>query len=116
MARARLVEVDVGDEKLPVLVVAARCGAGRCFILAYRWRGARRLLVVPAQPSPACIRARLGEEERRIVVEAVARGAGASMPGYLVPVCSVAPSLLGDDLGEVLERLKALGVVTELLG
>ncbi len=116
MARARLVEVEVGDERLPVLVVPARCGAGRCFLLAYRWRGARRLLVVPAQPSPACVRVRLGEEERRVVAEALAMGAGAQMPGYFVPVCGVAASLLSDDLGEVLERLKALGVVSELFG
>jgi len=115
LARARLVEVEAGEEKLPVLVIPARCVTGQCFLLAYRWRGARRLLVVPAQPSPACVRASLGEEERSVVANAVA-AASAAVPGYLVPVCAVAASLLGDDLGEVLERLKALGVVTELLG
>jgi hypothetical protein len=109
----RVARVKLDDKEVSVAVYPARCATGRCFVLAYMWDGAPRLLVVPAQPSPACVMPRLSREEARVVEEALLSAYRVALP-YRLPACRVPRRLLRPSIWETLEALAAWGIVEEV--
>jgi|GEM_PF-3598902 len=109
---AHIVEVEVDKRNIRVAVYSARCSTGRCFILAYVYRDKPRLAIVPAQPSPLCMRLS-DRNESKIVREALAKAYPISL-GYAPTACLIPRSLLRDTIGGTLETLMSLGVIEEV--
>lgn len=105
----RVVRLRLDEKEHSVAIYQAECVNGRCYLLAYMWRGEPRLAVVPAQASPLCVRARLSEDERRLVAEALA-AAGLHL-GYMVPLCLLPKRLLRESIEETIEEAIFYGIV-----
>ena len=105
----RVVKLRLGEEEYSVAIYRAECVNGRCYLLAYMWRGEPRLVVVPAQASPLCMRAKLSEDERRLVADALA---AAGLPlGYMVPLCLLPRRLLRRSIEETIDEAIFYGIV-----
>ncbi len=105
----RVLEIELDkDTELRVAVREDRCPEGPCFLVAYTLEGQPRLVIVPAQPSPLCVKGDKLDHEVAVRVLVLL-----GVPGvrFRLPVCRVPRRLLEESLEGTLEKLRSLGLL-----
>ena len=103
---------EIKDESMGRIRVAyrmARCVSGPCIIAAYSLGREARLAIIPAQPSPFCVR---GDRVDAIVARWLLERTPASYT-FVPSVCRVPRRLLRPSLAETLQHLTDIGLLEE---
>lgn len=104
-----IVEIKLDqDTVLKIAFRRAYCPGTRsqCIVVAYSVEGDPRLVIVPAQPTPFCVR---GDKVDMYVLKRVVESLGER--GYIASFCRIVRHLLRETLRETLRHLSSLGII-----